>query len=230
MKGNFCIQGHRFSVHRKRGRILRTHKRNSNEQIQTFSPFVHMELSCKTTDYSRKTENHAAGNQPLAGSVWRQDGRGVLVGRALKHTLLPKLARKSMPVKVGTFLGVLQGHISGPSLLPCADSQICTFRGIRRCCRSPSSPPPAFLSISTHSYIFLFSHNHHPHPHPHPILLWVQTVLSGFFPNPRLLVLHVSCFLQLPHLSEPWLRFESCISNLLSSRALTGAPLPASLL
>lgn len=38
--------------------------------------------------------------------------------------------------------------------------------------RSPSSPPPAFLSISTPSYT-VFSHNHHPHPHPHPTLLGV---------------------------------------------------------
>lgn len=124
-RGNFCIQGHWFFVHRKCGRILSTHKRNSLNKYSLLAPFsIWNCLLCKTIDYSRRTESHAAGNQPLAGSVCRQDGREVWVGKALKHTLLPKLARKSIPVKVGTFLGVLQGHISGPGLLPCAQSDL----------------------------------------------------------------------------------------------------------
>lgn len=116
-----------------------------------------MELSCKTTDYSRKTENHAAGNQLLAGSVCKQGGRGVLVGRALKHTLLPKLARKSMPVKVGAFLGVLQGHTSqGPVCSPVQTVKSAHSEGYEDAVGHPVLPhPPSSASLLTPTTLIL---------------------------------------------------------------------------
>lgn len=185
-----------------------------------------MQLSCKTINYSR-TENHAAGHQPLAGSVCRQDGREVLVGRALKHTLLPKLARKKVCLSkwVPSWVSFRDTSQGLPAPL-CRQSGLHMQR-YTEMRRSPSSPPPAFLSISTHSYT-LFSHNHHPRPHPHPTLLWVlfcqDSSLTPDFQSPMSPASFSFLISVSPGFSLKAASLACCPAG------LTGAPFPASLL
>lgn len=153
--------------------------------------------------------------------MWGIGGQG-----SETHTSLKACQEKRMPVKVGTFLGVLQGHISGSGLLPCADSQVCTCRGTEMR-RSPSSPPPAFLSISTPSYT-VFSHNHHPHPHPHPTLLGVlfcqDSSLTPDFQSPMSPASFSFLISVSPGFSLKAASLACCPAG------PTGAPFPASLL